>query len=173
MQALDVEYDLSFFDTDPFEPVPGGTMSLWPFALGRFIELPYTLAQDFTLTDVVGERTPRLWLEKIDFLARYFGMALVNSHPDYLRDPARTKLYRDFLEAVRRRTDCWHALPRDVARWWRARAMSDRMASLPGAVDGIVHREEGGRVTISPASPAPGGLQHATAAPADTGVSRT
>ena len=27
MQSLDLEYDLSFFDTDPFEPIPGGTMS--------------------------------------------------------------------------------------------------------------------------------------------------
>ena len=40
MQELDVEYDASFFDTDPFEPIPGGTMSLWPFVLGRFVELP-------------------------------------------------------------------------------------------------------------------------------------
>src|SRR5262249_29170257 len=64
MQALDVEYAASFFDSDPFEPLPGGTMSLWPFTIGRFLELPYTLAQDFTLVDVLGERSPRLWLEK-------------------------------------------------------------------------------------------------------------
>src|SRR5207247_9781434 len=36
MQSLDVEYDASFFDSDPFEPMPGGTMSLWPFTIGRF-----------------------------------------------------------------------------------------------------------------------------------------
>jgi len=54
MQELDIEYDLSYFDTDPYEPIPGGTMSLWPFEIGRFVELPYTLAQDFTLTEVVG-----------------------------------------------------------------------------------------------------------------------
>ncbi|MDI7276999.1 MAG: hypothetical protein QME94_13555, partial [Anaerolineae bacterium] len=45
MQALEIEYDSSFFDTDPFEPVAGGTMSIWPFLMGRFVELPYTLAQ--------------------------------------------------------------------------------------------------------------------------------
>jgi hypothetical protein len=28
LQALAVEYDLSFFDTDPYEPMPGGTMSI-------------------------------------------------------------------------------------------------------------------------------------------------
>ena len=60
LQALEVEYDASFFDTDPYEPLPGGTMSIWPFALGRFIELPYTLAQDSTLIDVIGELAPEL-----------------------------------------------------------------------------------------------------------------
>ncbi len=124
-------------------------MSLWPFVMGRFLELPYTLAQDFTLTEVVGERSPRLWLEKMDYLARFFGMALVNTHPDYLQDGDRMRIYIDFLEAVRERTEYWHALPRDVARWWRLRAAADEIASLPGAVERIVHREGGERVTIS------------------------
>ncbi len=155
MQSLEVEYDLSFFDSDPFEPIPGGTMSIWPYVMGRFLELPYTLAQDFTLTEVVGERSPRLWLEKMEFLSRYFGMALVNTHPDYLQDSNRMCIYRDFLEAIREREACWHALPREVARWWRRRAEADEIASLPGAVEGIVHREDGGWVTITRAgSPA-------------------
>ncbi len=149
MQSLEVEYDLSFFDTDPYEPIPGGTMSVWPFLLGRFVELPYTLAQDFTLTEVVGERSPRLWLEKMDFLARFFGMALVNTHPDYLKDDNRMHIYRDFLENVRERAECWHALPREVARWWRRRAAADNIACLPEAVGGIVHVEGGERVTIT------------------------
>ena len=87
MQALEIEYDLSFFDTDPYEPMPGGTMSIWPFILGHFVELPYTLMQDYTLTAVLGETTPRLWLQKVDFIERYHGMALVNTHPDYLLNP--------------------------------------------------------------------------------------
>ena len=59
MQTLNIEYDLSFFDTDPFEPIPGGTMSIWPFFIGHFVELPYTLVQDHTLTSVLGENSPR------------------------------------------------------------------------------------------------------------------
>ena len=34
-----MQYDLSFFDTDPFEPIPVGTMSIWPFMLGNFVEI--------------------------------------------------------------------------------------------------------------------------------------
>ena len=122
MQALEIEYDLSFFDTDPYEPMPGGTMSIWPFMLGRFVELPYTLAQDCTVGMVLGERTPRLWLRKLDYIENNYGMALINTHPDYLKDPNIWKMYVDFLQTVKERGNYWHALPRDVARWWRARA---------------------------------------------------
>jgi peptidoglycan/xylan/chitin deacetylase (PgdA/CDA1 family) len=122
MQALEIEYDSSFFDTDPYEPVPGGTMSIWPFILGRFVELPYTLAQDSTLTFVLGGTTPRLWLEKVAFIESLHGMALVNTHPDYLSHPATWKVYADFLQTMRRRDGYWHALPMEIARWWRVRA---------------------------------------------------
>ncbi|MBC7876519.1 MAG: hypothetical protein H7Y59_05045 [Anaerolineales bacterium] len=121
MQILDIEYDLSFFDTDPYEPIPGGTMSLWPFFLGHFVELPYTLIQDYTLTSVLGEKTSRLWLEKVEFLEKYHGMALLNSHPDYLAKKATWDVYHEFLLAMKKRNGYWHALPRDVAKWWQSR----------------------------------------------------
>jgi hypothetical protein len=122
MQALEIEYDTSFFDTDPYEPMPGGTMSIWPFMMGRFVELPYTLSQDHTLMVTLSERTPRLWLEKTEFISRCRGLALLNAHPDYLRDPARLAIYEEFLKSMSGRDDFWHALPRETARWWRARA---------------------------------------------------
>lgn len=121
MQSLAVEYDCSFFDTEPFEPMPGGTMSLWQIMIGHFVELPHTLPQDFTLTEVLGERTPRIWLEKADFIARFHWMALLITHPDYLRDPAHLRMYQEFLEVMCGRGGFWHALPRDVAEWWRRR----------------------------------------------------
>ena len=122
MQALEIEYDLSFFDTDPFEPIPGGTMSIWPFFIGHFVELPYTLVQDYTLTSVLGETSPRLWLEKADFIKKSHGMALLNSHPDYLKNPNSFGIYIEFLETMKKNEEYWHALPRDVASWWKSRA---------------------------------------------------
>lgn len=124
MQSLDIEYDLSFFDTDPFEPIPGGTMSIWPFFLGRFMELPYTLVQDYTLTSILGETTPGIWLEKVDFIEKYYGMALLNSHPDYLRDGITWDIFREFLTSMKRRNGFWHGLPREAAQWWRDRESS-------------------------------------------------
>jgi len=152
MQALGIEYDGSFFDTDPYEPMAGGTMSIWPFQLGRFVELPYTLAQDYTVTDVLGETTPRLWLEKVEFVQAHHGMALLNTHPDYLRKPHTRRVYSEFLAAMRERADFHHGLPRDIARWWRARATATAVQELPDAciatidIDGEISRSE-------PASP--------------------
>jgi hypothetical protein len=134
LQALDIEYDLSFFDTDPYEPMPGGTMSLWPFMLGRFVELPYTLVQDHTLTQVLGETTPRLWLRKLEVIRDYRGLALVITHPDYLRSPTTWRVYAEFLAAMRSAADFWHALPHDIAAWWRARAEATSVDALPEGV---------------------------------------
>ena len=123
MQALEMDYDMSFFDTDPFEPIPGGAMSIWPFFLGHFVELPYTLVQDYTLTSVLGETSPRLWLDKVNFLQKYQGMALLNSHPDYLKEKSAWKIYQEFLIAMKNRDGYWHALPHEMANWWRKRAL--------------------------------------------------
>ncbi len=142
MQEIEMAYDLSFFDTDPYEPMPGGTMSVWPFRIGAFLELPYTLVQDHTLWHVLGERSPRLWLDKIDFIAAAQGMALLNTHPDYLSDRALLATYTAFLAEMRTRRGYWHARPDEVARWWQARAEVAGAADLPGAVLGQLSRDD-------------------------------
>jgi hypothetical protein len=145
MQCLDVDYDLSFFDTDPFEPIPGGTMSIWPFFTGRFVELPYTLVQDYTLTDVLKQDGPRIWLEKVQFIRENWGMALVNSHPDYLLDPMRFGIYSRFLQAMREEQDAWNALPRQMACWWRTRGTAEDVTSVALTETALVltpHRDE-------------------------------
>lgn len=144
MQALDIEYDLSFFDTDPFEPMPGGTMSIWPFQLGRFVELPYTLAQDYTLTALLRERTPRLWTEKTKFIAQHCGMVLLNTHPDYLRQHDTQRIYTEFLQIIRSSGGYWNALPAEVARWWRARAATRSPTELSRSSLALAHLEPAG-----------------------------
>lgn len=144
MQALDLDYDLSFFDTDPYEPIPGGTMSIWPFHFGRFVELPYTLVQDYTLTSVLDERTPRLWVEKVRFVADNLGMALLNTHPDYLRLRDTARVYGEFLEAMRAKGGYWNTLPRDAAFWWRARTIAPAVDRLPGSTLARAHLDRSG-----------------------------
>jgi peptidoglycan/xylan/chitin deacetylase (PgdA/CDA1 family) len=162
MQALNIEYDSSFFDTDPFEPMPGGTGSIWPYFCGRFVELPYTLPQDSTLFELMAENGPEVWLGKLGFIAEHHGMALINVHPDYIFDGRRLSAYESLLSASREH-GCWNALPREVAEWWRFRTHRSPDALVPDrgwdareivvrSVDNGRYRpqSEGGSITLSP-----------------------
>ncbi len=124
LQMLEIEYDASCFDVDPYQAMPGGVGSIWPLMVGRFVELPYTLPQDHTVLVALGQEDGAIWREKLDYLAGRSGMALMLTHPDYLDSPRRLDLYREFLEYAREKSGGWHALPREAAAWWRQREQS-------------------------------------------------
>lgn len=153
---LDVQYDASTFDVDPFEPQPQGQHTIFPFWVPRterlnaesqqpqsrnfsaaqpcsvsalpskgYVELPYTLPQDSTLFLLLGERHPDIWFQKLDWVARHGGLALVNVHPDYMRfdgegASARTfpaEFYTRLLQYARQKYGgaFWNPLPRELA----------------------------------------------------------
>lgn len=147
MQTLDIAYDRSSFDTDPYEPLAGGVMTIHPFQAGRYIELPYTLPQDYTLTTILGERTPRLWLEKAAYLKANHGMALLVTHPDYLKQAYVMQIYSEFLQTMRDDGTYWHALPREVACWWRDR--TGEASTIPATAQAVLR---GDSLEIAPAS---------------------
>src|SRR6185295_6086223 len=73
IHALDVSYDASTFDTDPFEPQPDGVGTIFPFWVQRngsrgYVELPYTLPQDSTLFLLLQEKTIDVWTKKLDWV---------------------------------------------------------------------------------------------------------
>jgi len=122
MPELGCLYDSSFPDTDPFEPQPGGCCSSLPYFLGDLVELPITLVQDHTLWEILGERDIALWRRKADWLARSHGLVTVLVHPDYVQSDERLRLYDELLGHLAGLEGGWHALPRDVAAWWRPRS---------------------------------------------------
>jgi hypothetical protein len=118
LHELKIDYDLSTFDTDPFEPQPDAARTIFPFWKADrrgngYVELPYTLPQDSTLFLLLGEQTPEIWLRKLDWVANHGGMALVNVHPDYIRFPGEpadsstypVELYEQLLRHVREQYD--------------------------------------------------------------------
>ena len=125
LQALDVEYDASCFDADPYQAMPGGVGGVWPFIAGRFVELPYTLPQDHTLFIALQERDGRIWQRKLEYLVQMRTMALLITHPDYLDSELRIDAYRQLLLKAREMPGMWHALPKEVAAWWRLRDKSN------------------------------------------------
>jgi predicted glycosyltransferase len=141
LHDLDIRYDASTFDTDPFEPQPEGRHTIFPFWVPSpqrkkrngavhkdgYVELPYTLPQDSTLFLLLHERTPEIWQRKIDWIAEHGGMALLDTHPDYMSFDPHSKrggefdvnLYREFLQYVLRQYEglFWNPLPRDAAAY--------------------------------------------------------
>jgi peptidoglycan/xylan/chitin deacetylase (PgdA/CDA1 family) len=122
MPELGCLYDSSFPDTDPFEPQPGGCCSILPFFLGDLVELPITLVQDHTLFAILRADSIEEWTRKSDWIIEHQGLINLITHPDYLDTPRRLRLYEEFLEYLAAQSGGWHALPREVAQWWRTRA---------------------------------------------------
>jgi peptidoglycan/xylan/chitin deacetylase (PgdA/CDA1 family) len=133
MPELGAEYDSSFPDTHPFDAQPGGCCSILPYFLGDMVELPITLPQDHTLFELLGERDIALWRKKVAYLVECGGLVTVLVHPDYALTRERLGHY-DRLLTLLRGLGGWHALPRDVARWWRRRAELERRLAA-GEVD--------------------------------------
>lgn len=145
LHDLEIKYDSSTFDTDPFEPQPQGCGSIFPFWIadaateGGYWELPYTLPQDFLLFVLLREKTIDVWKKKMDWIVQRGGMVLLTTHPDYMafnedvsgmeRFPAAR--YGEFLEYVARTYEdqYWNPLPRDLADYC-TRTCDKRNASL-------------------------------------------
>ena len=159
MPRLGFSYDSSYADTDPYEPQPGGCCTYWPYFNQAMVELPMTLPQDHTIFFILQDSGPEIWLEKARHLRRRQGMALLVTHPDYAAGDRRvTDGYRRLLDTFQADETAWHALPCEVAAWWR-----DRDASTIRQ-DGDAWRVEGpaadrGQVRLAyPATSAPAGV---------------
>jgi peptidoglycan/xylan/chitin deacetylase (PgdA/CDA1 family) len=124
MPELGCLYDGSYPDTDPFEPQAGGCCSILPFFIGDLVELPITLVQDHTLWEILDDESIDRWVEKAEWVAANHGLVQLLVHPDYLLSDERLDLYDSFLAWLSslNRGGGWHALPREVAEWWKERA---------------------------------------------------
>ena len=147
LHDLEIQYDTSTFDTDPFEPQPEGRHTIFPFwvpvrttnaARSGYVELPYTLPQDSTLFLLLRENTIDIWIQKLDWIAARGGMALIDTHPDYMAFNGTVKrnseytfaLYEQFLRYLSEKysNQYWHALPNEVASYITARREQRKLA---------------------------------------------
>ena len=148
---LDIEYGCSTFDTDPFEPQSDGMHTIFPFTVTnnitkrKYVELPYTLPQDHCLFVILKEKNNIIWKQKLDWIARNGGMALLNTHPDYMNfDGAPCTLeqypvdfYIDLLEYVKTRYagQYWHVRPYELARFWKTSTLEDSIIVTPAVLN--------------------------------------
>jgi peptidoglycan/xylan/chitin deacetylase (PgdA/CDA1 family) len=169
MPELGCLYDGTFPDTDPFEPQAGGCCSILPFFIDDLVELPITLVQDHTLWEILGDESIDRWVEKSEWIAANHGLVQLLVHPDYLLSDERLELYGSFLAWLRELIDRdggWHALPCEVAGWWKQRAALScaegddgtvRIEGGPGAERARVAwalRDGTGEIVLEPRAPA-------------------
>ena len=141
INLLNIAYDASTFDTDPFEPQPDGVGTIFPFWApnrngGDLVELPSTLPQDSTLFLIMQEKDNQIWKQKLDWIAQQGGMALLNTHPDYIGFIAREpnfieypyQYYETFLLYAKDRYKgfYWHCLPRELAEFTRIQVINSK-----------------------------------------------
>jgi len=133
---LDIQYDSSTFDTDPFEPQPDGVGTIFPFWVSGnhtqkgYIELPYTLPQDHSLFVIMGEKNIDIWKKKLDWIVEHGGMALLITHPDYMNFSERSKsiekypakYYEELLNYIKGKYSgqYWNVLLKDLANFCTA-----------------------------------------------------
>lgn len=143
LHYLNIEYDASTFDTDPFEPQPDGMGTIFPFwvpdnAKQRgYVELPYTLPQDFLLFILMQEKNNNIWKEKLDWIVDNGGMALFITHPNYMNFDKRpnfeeypARYYVEFLDYIelKYKGQYWNVLPRELSRWWKTSFVNKRLS---------------------------------------------
>ena len=95
-----------------------------PFFNAQQVELPMTLPMDHTLFEILGHTDGEVWWRKAAALRARGAMMLVLTHHGYVVCPGLLEAWRELLDEFVDDDEVWHALPREVAAWWRRRSVS-------------------------------------------------
>jgi hypothetical protein len=122
--ALDFAYDMSIPNVAHLDPQRGGCCTVFPFLIGKLIELPVTAIQDYSLFHILDDYSIRLWQKQIALIRAQHGMMSFIIHPDYIIRERARRVYMEllrYLAELRSQGETWIALPKEVAAWWRMR----------------------------------------------------
>jgi hypothetical protein len=128
LESLDMSYDMSVPNVAHLEPQRGGCCTVMPYRIGKTLELPLTMTQDYSLFHMLGDYSINLWKSECDQVLRRNGLISFIVHPDYVIEQRARKVYLnllDYLSHLIADEGLWTALPRDVNRWWRNRSQMD------------------------------------------------
>ncbi|MFI5092238.1 MAG: hypothetical protein ACHQIK_02240 [Candidatus Acidiferrales bacterium] len=123
--AYEFSYDMSVPNVAHLEPKRGGCCTVFPFFVGKILELPLTTSQDYSVFHILNDYSIELWKKQLDLIRKRNGLMSFLAHPDYLINHRARKVYESLLDHLRQmvaREGIWAVLPSDVDRWWRARS---------------------------------------------------
>lgn len=124
-EMLDFEYDMSVPNVGHLEAQRGGCCSVFPYFLGKLLELPLTTTQDHSLFHILRQYSLDVWEGQITGIMQKHGLASFIVHPDYVSDKRCLSVYKALLALLchhRSRHKMWIATAGEVNRWWRQRS---------------------------------------------------
>jgi hypothetical protein len=125
LNLLHFEYDMSMPNVAHLDPQRGGCCTVFPYFIGKVLEIPVTATQDYTLLHILRRYSLDLWKAQIAMIVNRHGVMTFIIHPDYITKKREQRVYQDLLEhlsELRKTAGVWVALPRDVNDWWRQRS---------------------------------------------------
>lgn len=129
--VFDFSYDMSVPNVAHLEPMRGGCCTVMPYFVGNIVELPLTLAQDYSLFHILDDYSIDLWKRQLALIRGQNGLLSFIVHPDYVIERRARRVYESLLDYLRQtvvREHIWAALPGDVDLWWRARSRMSLVA---------------------------------------------
>lgn len=124
-EAYNFSYDMSVPNVAHLEPQRGGCCTVFPYFVGKILEIPLTTCQDYSLFQILSDYSLDLWKRQLDLVRKRNGLMSFITHPDYLISSQARGVYELLLKYLREMIDrdkIWMALPGEVDRWWRARS---------------------------------------------------
>jgi hypothetical protein len=123
--VFEFSYDMSLSSVAHLEPKRGGCCTVFPFFIGKILELPLTTSQDYSIVHILKDYSIDLWKKQLDLIRHENGLMSFIAHPDYLINRRARKVYESLLSFLREmiaREKTWAALPGEVDEWWRIRS---------------------------------------------------
>ena len=121
---LEFAYDMSVPNCAHLEPQQGGCCTVLPYFIGGMVELPLTMAQDYSIFHILRQNSIELWKRQMELVLESNGLLSFNIHPDYIREEPYRGIYYELLQHLKtvcEQRNIWIALPNEVNRWWRLR----------------------------------------------------
>ena len=107
------QWDSSVPDTGP----GGGCASVFPYRIGKLLEIPLTMPMDADLVFRRGKPSsfPEAWMEKARYIRDVGGVAVLNTHPEphFSGRPEAWEAYAEFLRRVKE-LDPWIVVPKGL-----------------------------------------------------------
>jgi hypothetical protein len=107
------------------DPQRGGCCTVMPYFIGDILEIPVTTIQDYTLFNILGDYSTRIWREQTRMICEKAGLMSFIIHPDYVIEDHERAVFEELLQHIVELSEqkaVWLSTPSKVNEWWRQRA---------------------------------------------------